>query len=53
MTKVDRLQNTTKLAKMNCHLVNKAVMEQNCTEALNQLLNRWKKAAFFLYSIVF
>jgi len=36
MTKLDRLQNTTKLAGMTCHLINKAVMKQNCIEALNQ-----------------
>jgi len=34
--KLDRLQNTTKLAGMTCHLINKAVMKQNCIEALNQ-----------------
>jgi len=34
--KFDRLQNTTKLAGMTCHLINKAVMKQNCIEALNQ-----------------
>jgi len=28
--KLDRLQKTTKLAGMTCHLVNKAVMKKNC-----------------------
>jgi len=27
--KLDRLQNTTKLAGMTCHLINKAVIKQN------------------------
>jgi len=34
--KLDRSQNTTKLAGMTCHLMNKVVMKQNCIEALNQ-----------------
>jgi len=46
MTKKDRLQNTTKLAGMTCHLISKAVMEQNCIEALNQHAQLKKKAAF-------
>ena len=45
---LDRLQNTTKLIIWIdiCHLINKAVMKQNCIEAFNQKLstvNRWKR----------
>ena len=32
-TKLDRLQNTTKLAGKYYHLINKAVTEQNCIES--------------------
>jgi len=34
--KIDRLQYTAKLAGITCHLINMAVVKQNCTEALNQ-----------------
>jgi len=35
---LDRLQNTAKkrLAEMTCHLINTAVMTQDCVEVLNQ-----------------
>jgi len=36
LQKLDRLQNNTKLAGMTCHLINNAVMKQNCIEVLNQ-----------------
>jgi len=32
-----------KLAGMTCHLINKAVMKQNCIEALNQNTQPLKK----------
>jgi len=43
--KLDRLQNITKLAGMTCHLINKAVMKQNCAEALNQHAQPLEKKA--------
>jgi len=43
--KLDRLQNTTKLAVMTCRLINKAVMKQNCIEALNQQAQPLEKKA--------
>ena len=43
--KLDRLQNTTKLAGMTCHLINKAAMRQKCTEVLNQHAQPLKKKA--------
>jgi len=45
--KLDRLQNTIKLAGMTCHLINKAVVKQNCIEALNQHAQPLKKKAAF------
>jgi len=45
MIKITKLQNTTKIAGMSCHLINKAVMKQNCTEALNQRAQPLKKKA--------
>jgi len=46
--KIDRRQNTTKLAGMICHLVNKALMKQNCIEALNQHAQSLEQKAAFL-----
>jgi len=43
--KLDRLQNTTKLAGMTCQLINKAVMKQNCIEASNQHAQPLEKEA--------
>jgi len=34
-----------KLAGMTCHLINKAVMKQNCIEALNQHAQPLEKKA--------
>jgi len=34
MVKLDRLQNTTRLATMTCHCINKAVMARTCDVAL-------------------
>ena len=43
--KLDRLQNTTESAGMTCHLINRAVMKQNCIEALNQHAQPLEKKA--------
>jgi len=43
--KLDQLQNTTKLAGMTYQLINKAVMKQNCIEALNQHAQPLEKIA--------
>jgi len=45
--KLDRLEKTTKLAGMTCHLINKAVMQYNCVEALNQHAQPLEKKAAF------
>jgi len=45
MTKLDRLQNTTTLAGMTYHLINKTVMKQKCIEALNQHAQPLEKKA--------
>jgi len=45
LQKLDRSQSTTKLAGMTCHPINKAVMKQNCIEALNQHAQPLKKKA--------
>jgi len=45
LQKLDRSQSTTKLAEMTCHPINKAVMKQNCIEALNQHAQPLKKKA--------
>jgi len=42
MTKLDRLQHTTKLAGMTCHLINKAVVKQNCVDRWINMLNKIK-----------
>jgi len=47
MTKLVQLQNTVKLAGMTCHLINKAVMKQNCIEALNHHVQPLEKKAAF------
>jgi len=36
MRSITKYYKTTKLAGMTYHLINKAVMKQNCIEALNQ-----------------
>jgi len=46
--KLDQLQNTTKLAGMTYQLINKAVMKQNCIEALNQHAQPLEKIAALL-----
>jgi len=48
MTKIVRLQKkTTKLAGVTCHLINEAVMKQNCIETLNQHAQQLEKKAAF------
>ena len=35
---------------MTCHLINKAVMKQNCIDALNQNTQPLKKNYYYYYS---